>query len=131
MGPWRKRWDSNPRYLSVRRFSRPFHSTGLWHASNFGANDRARTRDLTIIGRLLYQLSYTRTHLTVYRVTGKLTTRAGFVSDSLARGLLPLPHSLGLVSDYNSSTYFLQSRISQVSCLTMPSSRLFLPLGKP
>ena len=26
-----------------------------------GANDRVRTCDLTIIGRLLYQLSYTRT----------------------------------------------------------------------
>ena len=93
---------------------------------NFGTGNRDRTCDLTIIGRLLYQLSYTRTYLTVYRVTGKLTTRAGFISDSLARGLLPLPHSLGLVSDYNPSTHLLCSRISQVSCLT-----LHLPVGFP
>jgi hypothetical protein len=92
----------------------------------FGTGNRDRTCDLTIIGRLLYQLSYTRTYLTVYRVTGKLTTRAGFISDSLARGLLPLPHSLGLVSDYNPSTHLLCSRISQVSCLT-----LHLPVGFP
>ena len=26
---WRRRRDSNPRYLSVRRFSRPVHSTAL------------------------------------------------------------------------------------------------------
>ena len=29
VGRWRRRRDSNPRYLAVRRFSRPVHSTTL------------------------------------------------------------------------------------------------------
>ena len=45
-------------------------------------------------------------HITVYRVTRKLAIKAGFVSNSLARKLLSLPHSFGLVSYYNFDTVF-------------------------
>ena len=90
------------------------------HVLIIGSNPNWCAWEILRLRPIAYQaialpLSYTRisSHPTAYRVTGILTTRAGFVSDSLARGLLPLPHSLGRVSGYNSSTQRITDQVNR------------------